>query len=570
MIQFKINGQTSNAPVEWQDLEVQVDFTEQQEASITTDEFTFPLQASEIITSHVRGGLTGLSVGIFEGISLDITVFEQNQTANIFNGFLDFNNFKVLDPCRVQSKIIKTNSFNNYYELMQSNTFGKLRADGVISSGDYVRIPYIVQKEFDFLEVALLSLATYMALKETIEAIKRTAESVRDIVRIASATPFSGGELAGAILNAIINLAYTTALIIYLKNLITELMAYLYPTIKHKRGMKLKRMLEIATANVGFTLDCNITDLDRLYYYPSHSTVRPNKLFGVTIADDEGIPQTADYGYRCSEILDLIIKLFNCRVKIKDNQVIIKTESDPYWFQTSTYQLPDVLSETYRYNTEDLIANRLIQFQVDTQDSYTLSNFKGTNYEVITSPINVVDKKKVLIKGLEQISFDIALGNRKNGLSAVETAIKALASIIDVLVGTNFASQVQNRIGLLKIGSDIVNVPKLLPLNASLKLDGNYRDTFNAKWLYDKYHSYKSFVLNNLHYQQQVFEDIEVPFCLHDFNSVVDNNYFTTFAGDQGYIKNIRWRLGSDKATMTYTIFKPYTKNLKETYVEPE
>jgi hypothetical protein len=570
MLTFKLNNQPTNAPLEWQDLEVQVDFTEQQQANITTDTFTFTLEASAIILNYIEQGRMGLGNGIFEGLPFDIEVTEQNNTLSIFNGHLDALDFRVLDDCKVQAGILKTQGYNSYYERMQANTFGYLRSQGVIQESDYVKIPYVVEKEFNFLELAFLSLATYMALKETIEAIKRTGEAIRDAIATASATPFVGGQLAVQIINVVLNLAYTVALIIYLKNLLTELINYIYPPLRYKKGIKVKTLLERATTYLGFSLDiANIPELERLYYYSSHTTSRKNILGGYT-TDDQGIPQTADFGYRCSEVLDLVVKLFNCRVAIRNNTVFIRTESDPYWSQSSTYVLPDVLSESYRYNTEDLVANRLIYFQTDTNDSWTVKNFKGTNYEVITSYNTVTDKKKVGIKGLEQIGIELALGNRKDGLNLVESALKGLARILDVLVGTNLANDIEDRKGMLKVGSDIVNVPKLLYLNGSLKLDANHRDVFGAKALYTKYHSYKSFVLNNFGYQKKLYEEVTVPFCLHNFIELSENNYFTTQNGELGHIRDIKWRIGSDTAVISYYIFHIFTKNLHETYVEPE
>lgn len=555
MVIFKINGIQINAPLEWGDIDVQAEFTEKNETNISLDNFIFVNESAQIIKDHITGGMTGQTFGIFEGLDFSIEV--ENSTL-IFEGFIDVSSITVLDDCKVQCSIKKLDNQNTLYELLASNTFGYLLDQGVISQNEFRRVPYIVEKEYDKVELLILSLATFLALKETIEAVKKTAEASRDLASVIGAIPFSGGQVVVASLNVLINLAYTIALIIYLKTLLDELFNLLYPPINYKKCLKLKRLLEIACNNLGYQLDCNIKELDNLYYFPSHETSKQ---------EDKGIPQTADYGYRCSEIYDLCVRLFNLKAKVTNDKVILKTEGDPFWFNSSNYQLPDVLSESFRYNTDELESNRLLKFNTDTQDTWTLRNFKGTNYQIITSPITLQNRKKVLLKGVQEIDFNLALGNRKDALSKVEKGLKSLASILDTLTGTSVASKINDRIGYLKVSSDVVGTAKLIYLNDNLKLPSNHRNLWCAKVLYNNYWSFRSFVFN---YQKVEYTEVEVPFCLHNFLELEQNNFFTTFDNKKGYVKSIDWNLSKDKAKISYSLFQQYTKNLKENYVEPQ
>lgn len=555
MVIFKINGAIVNAPLEWQDIDLQAEFTEKNETNITIDTFTFVNESATLINNYISGGLTGQSFGIFEGLDFSI---ELDNSLTIFEGYIDLETYNKIDDCKVTCSIKKIDNQANFYDRLSANTYGYLLDKGFIAQNEFRKVPYIVEKEFDAVELTLLSLATFLALKETIEAVKKTAEASRDLASVIGAVPFSGGQVVVASLNLVINLAYTVALIIYIKQLLTQLFELIYPKVNYKKCLKVKRLLEIGCNYLGYSLDCNIKELDNLYYFPSHQTTKQ---------EDKGIPQTADLGYRCSEIYDLCVKMFNLKTKVVANKVILKTESDPFWFNSSTYQLPDVLNERKRYNTDELVANRILSFQTDLSDTWTLKNFKGTNYEVITSPITSQNRKKVTMKGLEEIDFGVALGNRKEGLSAVEKAFKVFAGILDTLTGTNFAGKINDRIGYLKVGSDVVGVPKLLYLNDSLKLPSNHRDLFCAKVLYNEYWSFRSFLGN---YQKEVFDEVEVPFCLHNFLELENNNFFTTFDNQRGYVQSVDWNLSKDKAKITYSIFKKYTKNIQETYVEPQ
>ncbi|MHC4336283.1 MAG: hypothetical protein ACYSUV_21420, partial [Planctomycetota bacterium] len=71
--------------------------------------------------------------------------------------------------------------------------------------------------------------------------------------------------------------------------------------------------------------------------------------------------------------------------------------NDSFWLSLSTYQLPDVENEVKLYNTKDLDGRYIVSFDTDLSDEWTIINFIGTNFEIVTQPTVINDKKKVLI-----------------------------------------------------------------------------------------------------------------------------------------------------------------------------
>ena len=104
-----------------------------------------------------------------------------------------------------------------------------------------------------------------------------------------------------------------------------------------------------------------------------------------------------------------------------------------------------------------------------------------------------------------------------------------------------------------------------------LFVDGAWvsRSLFNAKNLYDEYLSYDSFIKNNFRRQRAVYNDVEIPFGIEDFKQLTENSYFY-FNGNLAKIINFTWVTGKDKANISFWVEENYTKNLQETFIEPQ
>ena len=206
-------------------------------------------------------------------------------------------------------------------------------------------------------------------------------------------------------------------------------------------------------------------------------------------------------------------------------------------------------------------------------DEWTIDNYLGTAYEIRTTQLTTIRKRAVLLKGFEEINFETALGTRKNELNALEKFLKKVAGVVDDLTKffgktTNFTQQVKGRVGVLKQASNWHTVPKLLYTGGSGSLPVDHRDRWNAKLLYDLYHSEKSFVLNNFQGQKIYYKGVSIPFGFEDYKKLTTNSYFY-FKGKKAKITKFVWTIGRDKAEIDFWVREPYTHNLAETYINP-
>jgi len=265
--------------------------------------------------------------------------------------------------------------------------------------------------------------------------------------------------------------------------------------------------------------------------------------------------------------------LFNAKVSIIGNTVHLRSKNDPFWIQQSTWSLPSVLNLTKEYNTEELVGNRILTFQADLNDEWTIDNYLGTAYEIRTEPKTIIRKNAVLLKGLDEVKFNTALGTRKDELNGLEKFLEKVAGAIDDTVdffggSSDLSSQITTRIGVMKQTQNWHSIPKLLYIKDG-KLPENHRELWNSKLLYDKYHNYNSFVLNDFGYQKAYHKGVEIPFGFSDYNQLTNNSYFKYKGVDAKMIKFV-WTMGSDKAVIDFWVKETYTKNLKETYINPD
>ena len=576
---YLLNGVEYNAPIEWEDVEIAADYSgDNVQPSLTIEEFQFTLEAKQVILNWIQNGMTG-GVGIFEGMPFQLTLFNNQAVQHNFKAFLDFTNGLVdlTEDGRLDVSIIPDNGLENFFSQIESTTFGYLEQLGVVNSSDYLTIDYVVEKKFNMMELLISSVVLYLMIKELAESIYRTAELIATVYSYA-AILFGYGTVSSiiyVIAYVLIQVAYTAALLVAVIDLSKKMMNTLNPPKRQHKVILWKRAMEIVCNFYGYNLISPIAELNFIHYLPSNprlDTKLSSGFINQTKGTLTGIPNTLDYGYNCAEMFDLAKTTFNGKFAIIGNDVHFRPENDPFWLQISTYTLPDVLIEKIQWNTEEMKAERLILFDVDLNDDWTIDNYFGNAFEIRTEPNSVIRKQAVLLKGIDEVKIRTALPTRKNELNAVEEFLSFVAGFIDGLTGilgggTNFQGQLQSKVGILKQSENWHSVPKLLFLLGG-KLPVNHRDFFNARTLYFNYHKEKSFVLDNYHGQKIVYNDIEVPFGFEDYKKLTTNSYFY-YNGSQAKIIRFAWSVGQDTAKLSFWVRQPYTKNLQEIYIEP-
>ena len=200
-IEIILDGDNSSAVQELHDLEIIASVEEGNvNARITTEQITLVNEYAQLVRNYIAGGANGTTNGIFEGLDLQML---ENGT-NVFDGYLDFlNDFEIVDPTTVRARIKKHDGNNNFQDRANGVTWGYLEEIGFIGNNNYISIPYINEKEFNFIEFAFLSFSIYSIskdLEELIQQIVYDAGVVAADIAGGVTGAVGGSIMAGAVL----------------------------------------------------------------------------------------------------------------------------------------------------------------------------------------------------------------------------------------------------------------------------------------------------------------------------------------------------------------------------------
>ena len=578
-ISIKLGGTEFMPPKNWFDIGVLATFDNEVQANITIQDFDFILDAYTYLKEQIDNGLIS-GPGIFEPVPFSIDTFSSLGTYLAFEGGVDLSTAKINETQgTIQASLSKDMSLNTLEQRLSGLTYALLEEKGVITSSDYVDVEYTIVKIDQAAEALITATIIFLMAKQLFDTAKEAAIAIVTVAGIAA----SGltGALGAAIFAAgvaLANIAYAALMLTIIIQLGKDVLAAFLQPVRTHKGIYLKTLLEKACTYLGYGFNTTITDLDNIIYLPSNQNVDIDDgvrgFLQTPGVITKGIPNPSDYGYKADEIFRLCKDTFYSRYQLINNTVQLHAENSPFWERLAPWNFPDVLEGEYRYNTNELNASVLIKFATDVSDTWTIGNYKGTAYQVITSPNTPGPIGRSNITGLDEVALPVALASRKESLTGFENFLKTLGGIIDSVTGvfgggTNFAGQISGKVGTLKVSTNNHTVPKLIWLEGN-RIPANHRDLFSAKTLWEKYHNYKSFVANNYKRQRKEFEDVLIPFGFADFLQLIDNSYFITSQGDNGKVVSIEWNMIKDTAKISYWIEKPYTKNLVETFIEPE
>ncbi|MFH0866139.1 MAG: hypothetical protein V1904_08085 [Bacteroidota bacterium] len=574
-----------NAPVEWQTAEALATFDrEAVQASITIDKFTFVNEEATALIQHIQSGMTG-GIGILEAVPYRIELYNKNGQTVLFDGMIDLSDGVEINEFnnKVTAKLRLRDELYTLEEKIQCLSFGYLAELGEITSSDYTDIHYVVQKKINILETIIMGIALYMMTKELIDAIIKITKDIGHLTAHATGglpSPFSvlAGIIFGIIL-IILEILYAALLLIAIIKLSSVLISQLAPIKRKAKTINFKTAITKVCTHLGYVFQTNIPDMDNVYYLPSNFDFDSTTQLGIIDVwkgNSKGIPSSSDYGYNCADFFELAKKLFNGKYAIIDGKVCFYNTDDPFWNQYSSYQMPSVRDKIKTYNTDELKANRYLVFDVDFSDEWTIKDYEGTAYEVITNPQITNDIKLKTIKGLDEIRFGASLGSRKDVPYGAELFLQQLASVIDGILQSiggqaQYVQMLGTSIGLMTISTNNWLKPKVLKVDGNKKLVP--RSSWSAKYIYENYYIGKSFVSTvngQANYgQKEIYRNVKIPFGLDDFILLIDNSYITLPDGSSGKIMSCKYRFSADHAIIDYYLRKPYTANLKETFIEP-
>ena len=576
-ISFELDGQPAGTPANLAEITLSANWGTREgiaEQEISTTSIEFVLEDAKRLIQHVSDGMNG-GVGIFEGLPYKINI----DNTNIFDGFINLSeDAEFVESEKVIANLVKSGGSDWLNDVADGFSFGFLRSElnpetgqNYITNSDFVVVPYVLNFRPEAFIVGQLSIALFLLQKELIQGIRDTADSIANFAEaFGKVNPI--GEIISASLKLIAQIAYTTAVIVALVQTITDLINQFFPPVRRYRAMTIKRMFEVGLSYLGLNFESTIFR-DPLFkksvFLPSKS--KRGGLFGET--DEFGNPNQNSSVYNFGDFIRVMLSMFNADYKIENGTFIF--ERRDYWNNLSTYILPDVetnqtarLSEL-QYNTNEFVKNYFISFQTDIQDQNSLENFAGTNYQVINEPITINNKSMISGKGLAQIRPPFARATRKNELTAYEKTLLKVAKLCDLVVNTlggnsNLGPSIQNRSGMMSLSADTTTVDKFLFIENE-QLDTNQ---ISAQLLWDNFHFIESFAEitqgGQVFHNQNILRTSEkIPFCLNDWNQLLNNNKFTTTSGQTGEIISIDWDFQKGVANIQYKIKQVYTKNIK-------
>jgi hypothetical protein len=577
-VKFELLGESEGVR-DWQGLQILATFdNDNTQPNITTSELTFSLNMGKKIIDHIDNG-----AGVFQGIPFQMLL--NSPSTDVFKGILDLaDDIEVnREKKEVKAKLVKLDGLNNFANISEGITMGLLESEGKFTASDYVDIPYIKETEFDYLATAMLIISIFQIQQQLAELVKDALDISTDGIG-ETAGSLSTGAVGGAyitVFKGLAQLAYFGTMFFLLIKMVQDLIDLLLPIPKKHRGIKLKRILEVGCEFAGyeFVPSSMIPELEDLYILPRKTEEGRRNI----PSGENGLPVSGGPLYTLGKCIGLVKDLFNAKVKIVDNKVYIEPlKNRGFWELESTYEMPPIKVDIDKYNTNELVGTKVISFSIDNNNYWDLEDYQGTSYEIKTLPkaLTGEDYRNVLIKGVSELTFPVALGTRKKEGSILERTFAFFAEVADQLSlifksNNDFYGTVQaeSKDRLLRMSTDLVNIPKVLRLTPELKLSNKYRDNWSAKYLYQQYHYVNSFVketVNPIQYNQyKVYQKIKMNASFEDFLKIINNNKAVDADGNTVIFDSILYNFGGGYWEADYRVQFEYTDNLRETYTEP-
>lgn len=616
---FYLDNTLINEPQNHQELEIELSFDKDKSTvsnNLTLNSWDFVRENTDKIQKWKDDGF------LFEGMPFAIDVEDDGSVQRLFDGYLDlsenatFSKIKTTVTAKEKQKIdeLNDNADGFTYEYLYKTT----GVAGQIFDSDFVYQPYILNSIPNYTQSAITLVSVYIVSQTLKDAIQRLSEIAASL-----ANPFE----ATAIIRAILLIAYIGLLLIALINLIKDVINFIIQPVKYHSGMYVKTLLEKGAEHLGYTFKSEIFNnapfkdaviIPRKFYSPAN--VDDDRIFGFT---SPSIEQEGYYKGTFGDLLRAVKTIFKAKILITNDKELFLVREDKN-IAPPQYILPDLYQPYYKTNADEFRANYLISFQTDTIDKNTIQQYQGTSYQVIAKPVTYKDKGLVLMKGLEEVRIPFALAKRKTELtvperiadlllqafdtivnaivSAINVLIDAANAIIDVINGivdaldfigidvdwqietinninpVNLSNLIDNRIGMMMIENDQINVDKIFIIerggsdkfNKIHPQNGTY---MSAKYLWDNFHFIASFVpsTEKPNGNQYILKEFDkVPFCLEDYFKVKNNNsIYIANTGSIGEVDSLRWNPYKRVASMKIRISTLITNNLRNEYFEP-
>jgi len=581
-------------PTEWMATELTLDFENDKEPTIDLGTLEFKGEDGAFIIEDANTN------GFFEGRPYRIDVGELSNVVASLEAYLDYTDNPLFKDCNIVEVAIKRRQGEDWLTEKADTAIFRYMADptyngaGKISSNDYTDVPYIINYIPDGTQLLILSLSTFMLTKELIQSIQDIAKQTSDLstnaVPVTGVSAGFGGGVVTAwsfpkillsIIKLALTIAYTIGIIFAIIELVKQIIEQLAPVKRFHKGMPIKALAQRGCEYLGLQLKSTL--LDELDKSSERWTIIPTK------SHKGGLPPTGtpaneftEVGYPTSEdgfdtlgdLIRFIESTWNADHRLKNG--VLEIERRDFWKGATGYVIPNTFTnqeqarnETTR-NTNEIIANYVIQWQTDQQDLNTLDNPNGRTVQIVTTPKNVVNPDLVNLKGLKTVNIPLSMAVRKDKLTDIEEALKIFLDAADFLSGQldkpqSFGANFSARVGSMHLSSHFLSIPKMVVMNGS-KLALDQRQIMSAEQLWHVYHFINSFAtINGENNQQTIVDEQTIDFCLENFVSLSNNQFVKTETGENAEVTKLVYNLEANTAVISYRIYKVYDENLEVT-----
>lgn len=620
---FKLKGAEINPPNNYPELSIELNWDadgNQQALSINDWEFGVMendgLDGAYVLKKELADQN---GVGIIEGKEFEIVLSnEKGKQYNIFNGYVDLWKARY-DNGKVTAPAVETGSIDWLNDYADSFSFEYLYQTGFFGKEKFIPVPYILVKKQDYFEIAMTLVTVFLI-------VDKIRDQITEIAKLAANTA-NPLEMT-AIARFVLQIVYLILLFASLIPLIIRVITLLVPPVKYHNVMTVLDQFEIGCSYMNLKFKSSILQspkLKGLVLMPEKFNLTENNtgIFAGIAGDLKN--NNEKVGYFKGTFGDYIRAwktVYNAKVVISDGVLYL----EPFNFKLGNngIVIPDRFDnkDSFTLNYEDFYSTIIVSFMTDLNDRHTIQEYKGTSVQVNQVPKTAIFKQRSLLRNLNEVRIPFALAKVKTELTVIEQllldfsagiqavltitvaalniaiiAINILISIIQKILKAlsivgikikiniqpikkiptpSISNLIKDRVGVMKMESDFVSVPKVFIIDQNSnprnnKISSRNGMYLNAKYLFENYHYLKAFApyKNYPGNQYLLKENPEFPFSFEDYETVRNNNGIFTPQGDEGEMISLKFNPVKQTASCTYKVRKQYITNLKLDIYEP-
>jgi len=558
-------------------------------------------------------------VGILEGKELQITLSnERGKRYTIFDGYVDLWKARY-DNGKVTAPAVETGSIDWLNDYSDSFSFEYLYSIGYFSKDKFIPVPYIIVKKQDWFEVAMTLVTIFLIVDKIREQITEIVKLVANSVNPLEMT---------AIPRLILQIVYLVLLFASLIPLIIRVITLLVPPVKYHNVMTVLDQFEIGCKYMNLQFRSSILQAPQWKGFvlmpEKYNVFEGNSGIFAGLAGDlkNNNEKIGYFKGTFGDYLRALKTMFNAKIVISDG--VLYFEPFDFKLGNNGITIPDRFDnkDSFTLNHEDFNSTIIVSFMTDLNDRHTIQEYLGTSVQVSIVPKTAVFQQRSLLRSLNEVRIQFALGKTKTELTLIEelllefskgiqvaltviittlnVAIIAINVLIEIIqnilkslstIGIKIkiklepikkiktpqlGQMIKDRVGVLKMETDYVTIPKVFIIDQSTtprstRMAARNKQLLNARYLYENYHYLKSFVESNGKPANQFVlkENPEFPFSFDDYETVRNNNAIFTPQGEEGELISLKFNPTKQTASCSYKIRRKYIYNLKQDIYEP-